>query len=284
MSHLFNGAKKARVALAAVMVVSVMCGGAFSFAAESDYEKIDIGSGSKNTKIYKDGRLASEIIGRTRFIYVGDFKYVENLEEREAGISVLQDAAEMARRGDIIIVEGDKTYDTGYFTLTNGVQLYGGYDAYGIRDIKNNPTVLENCNIEVKEATRPTAIIGFTIFGCKRGDAASYSITIFSAPGAASNLVISNNIFDTKDNNVLTYAISSYKKSNYTLTNNVFNTSFGLMIYSNGIVTAWENTFNCTTAIDVYGETTVDLTRNTFVKGRIHLYNEKAKRIVSAAE
>jgi len=183
-------------------------------SAIADSANSDVNIGSGEYKVIESGKLISEIIGGTKYIYVG----FDN-----AGKSSISEAISIASQGDKIIIKGG-TYNES-ITVKDGVSLYGGYGENGECDLLSTPTVI-NGSLTADSIQYDTEISGFTI-NCASGN--QESELLGSGISTIVYLTDSNNI--TLKNNIISggdlYSVYS-NKSNITLANNVFNTEKGL--------------------------------------------------------
>ena len=226
---------------------------------------VEIGSG-KDKEYDQSGRFISEVIDGRRHIYVGF---------TNAGTATIQDALNIAERGDIVIVRGGEydgfevwrryDYRLNKFIGTDSVTLYGGYRDDGIRDVRGSETII-NGNIYLRSTTQ-TEINGFTIIddsstryidqggikanSCKNLTIKNNDITSFKGNGIytsyCTDLSIENNNITTifMGSGIRSSLYSPYNTINTTITHNTINAmgsgANGIMISGYGTATVTYN-------------------------------------------
>ena len=226
--------------------------------AGSTFGNVNIGGGT-NQERDANGRLLAEWFGNVRCVYAG----FDNVG------SSLQVALSLAKAGDNIICKSG-TYDLSGLTaglFLGGINMYGGYNENGVRDISNTPTVLtldwkvelwagvnNTGNWGYPSSQLPSVIDGFT----------------FSGPNAlhvndSSSLTLSHNVFDTG---------LVINNSSVTLMNNTFNNDGvsleGAWMFNStqSHVISLNNNYNCPYAvndINGYGASTFESTNDYFM-------------------
>ena len=207
---------------------------------------VRIGSGAEQTKTYDgSGRLLSEVINNTRYVYVG-FNTV--------GLNNIKTAIDYAdaRGGGTVIIRGGSYNIDSSDSIINSIKIYGGYGEDGVRDLVNTPTTLEGTNY-FDNITGSVELDGFifntphstgtgsinsmdpanlTIRNCTfNGAASDYGIAVawigFSGNGIGS-LTLENNIFETSG---LSSRVNSELQVSISATGNIFNGNTGLFTF-----------------------------------------------------
>ncbi len=227
-------------------------------AAASDQYDITIGSGSDSSKVYDGNRLMSEVIDGKRYVYAG----FDNVGFNIQGRNNIRDAINRAYTlggGNVIVKAG--TYTTTYLTVKDGVNLYGGYNESGVRDIKNTPTVIVGGISASGIFSRPTEINGFT----------TNYLLLFQS----SNVTLSNNTFNNFTGGArLTVALETpavrIEGSSAVFKNNTFNGSRNVGIavtnlYRTSEIISTNNNYNLNNvAIGLLGATNLSSTNDYF--------------------
>ncbi|MDO8535732.1 MAG: hypothetical protein Q7S30_01795, partial [Candidatus Omnitrophota bacterium] len=207
--------------------------------------KGDIKIGSGESQVLENGRVISEVIDGKRYVYAGFDK---------VGKESIQDAIEAANNGDTVIVKMGEFTGSLWGTISgkDGVNLQGGYDEKGHRDMYGTQTVINDATIGL---TGTVEISGFTIKGesywAGIGVGSYSNVTIknvtfvgdSSLSVQGSRLIVQNGVLTTpntmlanvisQNNNYLgSWGIGSYDNVNVVSTNDYFALGQDMMVES----------------------------------------------------